>query len=136
MSRRDAVKPSLNLSEKIDEYKSLKDEESAVKKALKPLGDEIKEALINTDSKEFSSEQWTAKISVKENVDFNELKAIEILKEKLSRKDLATVVKTKEYIDDDALESLVYLGKFDITELSVCNTIKEPTVTLRISKKK
>lgn len=132
MSRRDGN----NLAIAIDSYKKLKDEESAVKKALKPLGDEIKEELQKAGLEEYSTDNWTVKISVKQNSDFNELKAIEILKEKLPRKDLAKVIKTKEYIDDDALESLVYNGVFDIRELKVCETPKEPTVTLRITKKK
>lgn len=132
MSRRDGI----DLASKIDEYKALKDEESAVKKSIKPLGDYIKKTLLEKGATEASSNDYTAKISITPNEDFNELQAIEILKQKLSAEDLKSVVKTKEYIDDDALESLVYLGKFDIAELAVCKTPKEPTVKLTISKKK
>jgi len=132
MSRRDGI----DLSSKIDEYKSLKDEESAVKKALKPLGDYIKKTLMEKGETEATSDKYVAKISVTPNEDFNEEKAISILREKLNVDDFNSVVKCKFYIDDDALESLVYLGKFNIEELATCKTAKEPTVRLTISNKK
>lgn len=43
----------------------------------------------------------------------NEDLAIEIIKSKLGGPLLATVIKQKEYIDEDALEKLIYNGDFD-----------------------
>ena len=135
MSRRFEAEDIL-LAKKINEYKQFKDEESNLKKAISPIGSEIKEIMQKRGLTSFSSENWTAKITVKENKDFNELAAIEILRSELSEEDFKKAVKTKEYIDDDALESIIYNGNFEADRLSSCFTDKAPTVTLRISKKK
>jgi hypothetical protein len=135
MSRRDG-KATVDLGGMIDDYKSGKDEESKIKKKISALGDEIKRIMTSNKLDNFSSDKWTAKVTVTQKEDFNELKAIDILKDNLSKEDLSTVIKTKEYIDDDALEKLVYAGKFDISKLQSCRTPGAEVVTLRISKKK
>ena len=88
------------------------------------------------DMNNFSSDNFTATITKKENEELNEELAIEIIKKNLSTELRKTVIKKKEYIDDDALEKLVYNGQFDIQLLQKAKIIKPPTITLRISKKK
>ena len=61
--------------------------------------------------------------------------AIEIIKENLDGALLKSVIKQKEYIDEDALEKLVYNGDFDITKLEKAKIVK-PVTTLRVVKKK
>ena len=61
---------------------------------------------------------------------------IEILRENLSEADFRSVVRTREYIDDDALEKLVYNGDLDITKLESCKVLGNEVTTLRVSKKK
>lgn len=139
MSRRDGNISELklnNLPDMIDVYKKGKDQESKLHKENSEMGDEIKKVMTSNNLDDFSSNNWTAKISVTQKEDFNELKAIDILKDNLSKEDLSTVVRTKEYIDDDALEKLVYSGKFDIGKLQCCRTLGKEVVTLRITKKK
>ena len=121
---------------KIDDYKERQDIINANTKVNKPLGDEIKSFMYDNDMNKFSSDNFTATITKKENEELNEELAIEIIKKNLSTELRKTVIKKKEYIDDDALEKLVYNGQFDIQLLQKAKIIKPPTITLRISKKK
>lgn len=121
---------------KIDDYKERQDVINAETKVNKSLGSEIKSFMYDNDMNNFSSDNFTATITKKENEELNEELAIEIIKKNLSAELRKTVIKKKEYIDDDALEKLVYNGQFDIQLLQKAKIIKPPTITLRISKKK
>lgn len=121
---------------KIDDYKERQDIINENTKVNKSLGDEIKSFMYDNDMNNFSSDNFTATITTKENEELNEELAIEIIKKNLSTELRKTVIKKKEYIDDDALEKLVYNGQFDIQLLQKAKIIKPPTITLRISKKK
>lgn len=126
----------LELENLIEVYKNNKDTENQLKKDNGVLNGRIKTIMSDTDLDKFETEHWVATITKTPKEDFNELKAIEILKNKLSKEDLESVVKTQEYIDDDALEKLVYNKKFSVEDLASCRTVLEPVVTLRIGKKK
>ena len=121
---------------KIDDYKERQDIINEKTKVNKSLGNEIKSFMYDNDMNNFSSDNFTATITTKENEELNEELAIEIIKKNLSTELRKTVIKKKEYIDDDALEKLVYNGQFDIQLLQKAKIIKPPTITLRISKKK
>lgn len=121
---------------KIDDYKERQDIINAETKVNKPLGDEIKSFMYGNNMNNFSSDNFTATITKKENEELNEELAIEIIKKNLSAELRKTVIKKKEYIDDDALEKLVYNGQFDIQLLQKAKIIKPPTITLRVNKKK
>lgn len=134
-------KVEFDLAGAIDTYKEKNDLKNAVQKEVKKIGDEIKVNLQKQGTFEdgkysFSSENLTATLSVTPKEDFNEEKAIEILKENLTDEQLKKVIKTKEYIDDDALEKMMYTEEFDPQILASCRIEKEPTLALRISKKK
>lgn len=131
MSRRNVF----DLSTAIDRYKELKDEENALKKANNDLNATIKTYMHEHDMTSANSKNWTATLSCTKKESLNEDLAIEIIKENLEGALLSSVIKQKEYIDDDALEKLVYNGDFDITKLAKAKMVKE-TYTLRISKKK
>lgn len=131
MSRRNVF----DLSTAIDRYKELKDEENALKKANNDLNATIKTYMYEHDMKSANSKNWTATLSCTKKESLNEDLAIEIIKENLDGALLSSVIKQKEYIDDDALEKLVYNGDFDITKLAKAKMVKE-TYMLRISKKK
>lgn len=121
---------------KIDDYKERQDIINAETKVNKSLGSEIKSFMYDNDMNNFSSDNFTATITKKENEELNEELAIEIIKKNLSAELRKTVIKKKEYIDDDALEKLVYNGQFDIQLLQKAKIIKPPTITLRVNKKK
>ena len=131
MSRRNVF----DLSKAIDKYKESKDKENALKKANNELNETIKTYMQEHDMTSANSENWTATLSCTKKESLNEDLAIEIIKENLGGALLSSVIKQKEYIDDDALEKLVYNGDFDINKLAKAKIVKE-TYTLRVNKKK
>ena len=134
MSRRDG-NTGFDLSKAIDEYKESKDKENALKKANNELNENIKIYMQKHDMTSANSEKYTATLSCTKKESLNEDLAIEIIKENLGGALLSSVIKQKEYIDEDALEKLVYNGDFDITKLAKAKIVKE-TYTLRVVKKK
>lgn len=131
MSRRDGF----NLSKTIDEYKESKDKENALKKANNEMNENIKSYMYEHDMSSADSNKYTATLSCTKKESLNEDLAIEIIKENLGGALLSSVIKQKEYIDEDALEKLVYNGDFDINKLAKAKMVKE-TYTLRITKRK
>ena len=131
MSRRDG-NPGFDLSKVIDEYKESKDKENALKKANDRMGKDIKQYMLDNDMTKANGEKYTVTMSKTVKQKLNEDLAIEIIKENLGGALLASVIKQKEYIDEDALEKLVYNGYFDITKLAKAE-INTTTYTLRTS---
>ena len=131
MSRRNVF----DLSTAIDNYKESKDKENALKKANNELNETIKTYMQDHDMTSANSDNWTATLSCTKKESLNEDLAIEIIKENLGGALLSSVIKQKEYIDEDALEKLVYNGDFDINKLAKAKMVKE-TYTLRVGKKK
>ena len=131
MSRRNVF----DLSTSIDKYKESKDKENALKKANNEMNENIKTYMQEYDMSSANSEKYTATLSCTKKESLNEDLAIEIIKENLGGALLSSVIKQKEYIDEDALEKLVYIGDFDINKLAKAKMVKE-TYTLRIGKKK
>ena len=131
MSRRDG-KHEFDLSKAIDEYKESKDRENALKKANDRMGKDIKQYMLDNDMTKANGEKYTVTMSKTVKQKLNEDLAIEIIKENLDGALLASVIKQKEYIDEDALEKLVYNGDFDITKLAKAE-INTTTYTLRTS---
>lgn len=123
------------LAEKIDIYKSYKENESKFKKLGSKLNDEIKETMSSMGVDKFSSDSYVATVKYSRKETLDEEKAIEVLKKTLSKEQLETVIKKKEYIDDDCLEKLVYNGEFDISLLEPCKVLGNEVATLRIKKK-
>lgn len=131
MSRRDG-NPVFDLSEAIDSYKESKDKENALKKANDRMGKDIKQYMLDNDMTKANGKKYTVTMSKTVKQKLNEDLAIEIIKENLDGALLASVIKQKEYIDEDALEKLVYNGDFDITKLAKAE-INTTTYTLRTS---
>lgn len=139
MSRKD-LKPQLmeddRLTETIKGYACAKKQETDVKKIISELGSTIKQEMQNRDVTEFIADDVRASITVTPNQEVNELQAIEILRKALTSEQFGKVVKTKEYIDDDEFEKLVYAHEVDAEILTPAVTPKAPTVTLRLGKVK
>ena len=131
MSRR-AGNPGFDLSKAIDEYKESKDKENALKKANDRMGKDIKQYMLDNDMTKANGEKYTVTMYKTVKQKLNEDLAIEIIKENLDGALLASVIKQKEYIDEDALEKLVYNGDFDITKLAKAE-INTTTYSLRTS---
>lgn len=131
MSRRDGF----DLSKIIDEYKESKDKENALKKVNNELNENIKSYMYEHDMSSADSEKYTATLTKTDKESLNEDLAIEIIKENLSGALLSSVIKQKEYIDEDALEKLVYNGDFDINKLAKAK-ITKTSYTLRVTRRK
>ena len=131
MSRRNVF----DLSTTIDKYKESKDKENALKKSNDELNEIIKTYMQEHGMESANSEKYTATLSCKKEESLNEDLAIEIIKENLGGALLSSVIKQKEYIDEDALEKLVYNGDFDINKLAKAKIVKS-VYTLRVNKKK
>lgn len=131
MSRRGII----DLSELINRYKEGKDVENKIKKSNAELNEAIKNYMTTHDMSTADSDLYTATLSTTKKDTLNDDVALAIIKENLGGALLKSVVKTKEYIDEDVLETLIYNGDFDANKLSKAITTKT-TTTLRIAKKK
>lgn len=131
MSRRGII----DLSELINRYKEGKDVETKVKKSNAELNEAIKNYMTTHDMSTADSDLYTATLSTTKKDTLNNDVALAIIKENLGEALLKSVVKTKEYINEDALETLIYNGDFDANKLSKAITTRT-TTTLRIAKKK
>ena len=141
MSRAGLVQ-EFNLDSKLALYQETKNEEKICKEKSSNLNTEIKDYMIQNlfadenGKRLFEGSTYSATLTVTEKESLDEDKAIEILKDKLSEEDFAKCVRTKQYIDDDALEKIVYSSGFDMQELNSCVVKSKPTYTLRVSKRK
>lgn len=135
MSRRE-IQETNNLETLIPQYKEAKDEEKKIKSSVTELGTLIKDEFKNKQIEEYTVNGIRATITITPKESFNELQAIEILRKALSPDQFSQIVKTKEYIDDDAFEKAVYQGQIDASILQPATTPLEPTVTLRLGKAK
>lgn len=102
------------------------------KKSAEEYNKEIKQLMSTINKNEFETDSGLiAKISVQKRESFIE----EALLQKIKELKVPGIIKTKEYVDMDALENQIYLGNIDASELTTCRKIQE-VVTLKVSKKK
>jgi hypothetical protein len=136
MSRRILKQEELkvDIASIIDSYGKNKDEAKGLKKYIDEESKLIKDYFSKNNLESFESEKYTAIVSNTTKTSLNDDLAIEILKANLKPEELKTVIKTKEYIDEDALEKLSYSG-FDMSILERA-FIEKVTSTLRIKKNK
>ena len=128
--------PDQELGNAILDYQNAKKQETSIKKIVSELNDTIKTELQNRNETEFIVGDVKASITITPKQDVNELQAIEILRKALTPEQFSQVVKTKEYIDDDEFERLVYAKEVDAEILMPAVTPLAPTVTLRLGKVK
>lgn len=128
--------PDQELGNAILDYQNAKKQETAIKKVVTELNETIKTELQNRKETEFIVGDVKASITITPRQDVNELQAIEILRKALTPEQFSQCVKTKEYIDDDEFERLVYAKEVDAEILMPAVTPLAPTVTLRLGKVK
>ena len=125
---------SVNLDELIPQYALNKGELDSYTKICKEENEQIKAALVELGENEYSTGGYTVKriVAVKESM--NEAKLLEVLKQN----GIDAAVKTREYVDMDALEAYLYNNtpSADLArQLESCRTTSE-TVQLRLSRVK
>lgn len=128
-------KTNAELKNLVDSYGESKKEENAIVKRNKEINVQIKQLFLDNDISSFETDSFIATVSETEKQSLNNELALGILKEELGENELTSVVKTKEYIDEDALEKLVFNGQFDISKLEKA-VDKKIVSTLRIKTRK
>ena len=128
--------PDQELGAAILNYQDVKKQETAIKKVVSELNETIKTELQNRNETEFIVGDVRASITITPKQEVNELQAIEILRKALTPEQFSQCVKTKEYIDDDEFERLVYAKEVDAEILMPAVTPLAPTVTLRLGRLK
>ena len=101
------------------------------KKVADETNKEIKKIMAEQGITEFATHGLVAKVSVSERVDLME----DVLIEKIKELGTEGIIKTREYVDMDALETALYNGLISPAILAKAQTKKE-VVTLRIMKEK
>jgi hypothetical protein len=120
---------------KLDELIPLYYEHNELVKKHKKVADktnkEIKKIMAEQGITEFATHGLIAKVSVSERVDLME----DVLIEKIKELGIKGIIKTREYIDMDALETALYNGLISPAALAQAQ-IKKEVVTLRIRQEK
>ena len=122
------------LDELIPQYASNKNEMDAYKKLCDKENAEIKAIMKDLALQKYEAGEYKATYTISKRETMDE----EILLEIAHQFGIHEIVKTKEYIDFDALENAIYNGKISpeiLTEMDRARSVKE-VVTLRVSKKK
>lgn len=122
----------LSLEELIPEYAENKSELDSYKKICDKENAQIKDLMLAQGLDEKDAGGYTAKRSVSVRETLNEAKLMEVLK----KYNVPGIIKTKEYVDMDALEAYLYgadmLSTAFATDLEACKE-KTEIVTLRVS---
>ena len=110
----------------VDDYVVAKKKEQEASKITKTLGNQIKKYLAEDNLTSYSTEESTVSIQSRTSVSFDEELLIEFLKsEGLTR----GLVKKKEYVDFDALESAIYRGKLSDEQIKELDKFKVERVS-------
>lgn len=121
------------LANLVSDYIYNKDREKEFKDAASAENTEIKAIMTAFKMTSFDTDAGSVTLSERVSEDFIEDKLIEFLK---TRNLASDIVKTKEYVDFDALESAIYHEKIagdDLKAMSSCKEVKT-TQVLRIKK--
>lgn len=113
-----------NLKKTIDSLAQDKAQKTKLEDSIKTKGDFVKNKLKELEVDEFYGDNYRAYLQYSNKVGMDEDKVIEILKENCKKADLKDVIKTKEYVDFDALESLIYNGGIEAAKLEPAQTVK------------
>lgn len=126
----------------IPTYGSLDFELKNIKKKADGFKERIKTIVKSLGVKTYRAEDYEITYTEAERVSFKEDKLLIRLKEIVANKDLKEfegLIKTKEYVDMDVLENLLYHNKFneaEISSISSCQEIKNiPTLKVKKVKK-
>ena len=108
-----------------DDYKKIADKQNK----------EIKSLMLESNTDSIETDEWKATCTVSERETINEEMLLDIIHKNVS--DDLGIVKTKEYVDFDALEHAIYNDKISkevLMEIDKARESKE-VVTLRVKKR-
>lgn len=111
----------------IDKYGELDAQKKSIEKELKPLNADIKKEITSRSiaaGKSIEGDTYSIKYTEKKTKNLNEDMLIELLKSTLSEYQLKKVIKKREYVDMEALESLLYHGTISADIVEKCTEVK------------
>lgn len=121
-----------NLQQVINQYFEEDSKKKALEKELKSKNAFIKSALAEMGEDLYETDKCKATISYQNRVSMDEEKVIEIIKENISAARRKGVIKTKEYVDYEVLESLIYNGVIAAEKLEPAQSVNVIT-TLKVT---
>ena len=123
-----------DISDLAAQYIEKKKEENAIKKVTADLNSKIKDYMSENDLTSIETELGTLTLTYKKSESFDEEKLIDYLKASGTDKE---IVKTKEYIDYDALESAIYHERLSVEQVKEMDKFKivKTTPTLNTPRK-
>lgn len=132
--------PEQQLESLVPRFGEVKSQYDILDKQVKSDGNMIKSIMTGANMDNYEAGGYIAKVSVSQRESFEEdalIVKLKNLKESgdVTAAQLRKLIKKKEYVDMDELESAIYNNKLDAAELKSCQIIKE-VVTLRLSKSK
>lgn len=120
-------------NEKVKELKKILDEKNA----------EIKSLMAAQELRSFSTDSYNASYIVKETVKLDEEKLLQVLIQDWAARNGSMecpYIKTKQYVDNDALEAAIYRGELDpntLAKIKECSVVTQtPTLTVKKKGKK
>lgn len=117
----------------VDDYVVAKKKEQEANKVTKVLGPQIKKYLAEDNLTNYDTADSSVSVQIRSSVSFDEESLINYLKSSgLSR----GLVKRKEYVDFDALESAIYRGKLSEEQIKELDKFKiEKTTSALVIKR-
>lgn len=126
-----------DLEKIIDQYQVDNTKKQQLEKELKSKNSFIKAKLADLGEDLYETSKSKATITYQNRVSMDDEKVIEIIKENISAAKRNGVIKTKEYVDYDVLEGLIYNGVIAAEKLECAQTTKViATLTVKPLKKK
>ena len=119
----------------IDNAFDTKEHLKTYKKEESKLVGEIKKRMTEADIKNHVTSRAEASISTVEKFSFDDDKLMDLVKSLTDKKLISKLIRTKEYVDMDALENAIYHGDLSAGDLEPAQ-IKTETVRLSIKKVK
>lgn len=113
-----------NLIKTIDDLAKDKAEKTKLEGAIKKASDFVKKKFDELEIEEYTTDNFRAYLQYSNKIDMDEDKIIQILKENCKKDDYEKVIRTKEYVDFEALESLIYNGGISAEKLEPAQTTK------------
>ena len=126
------------LDKLIASYILNKGEFDSLKKITERDNGRIKDMMFELNLSERQVGDKIVKRIVQERESLNEERLLELIKAKCSPEIQARIIKTREYVDTDCLEDVIYSGALSsdfLLDMDTCREVKE-VVTLRVSKVK
>ena len=126
------------LDKLIASYILNKGEFDSLKKITERDNGRIKDMMFELNLSERQVGDKIVKRIVQERESLNEERLLELIKAKCSPEIQVRIIKTREYVDTDCLEDVIYSGVLSsdfLIDMDTCREVKE-VVTLRVSKVK